>query len=219
MGQRDALAVGNTAADFDAGDGTALTDLGDDEPELAVIDQNSVIRLDRLEDLGVREIDAVGIARRRIRIENEGLTVLQFGRVADEGAEPQLRSLEIHEDADRALGFALDGTDHLDPLGELLTSQMAHIDAEHVRTGVEQLLDHFRRIGCRAEGGDDLGAARALQWSLQHPLDPLVADIARGNGPANARHLMRWCRWPDGGLRARSIPQPRRSRPHHEPVS
>ncbi|MNY40473.1 hypothetical protein D3C86_1752190 [compost metagenome] len=36
---------------------------------------------------------------------------------------------------------------------------MAHIDAEHVRTGLGQLLDHLFLVACRPEGGEDLCAS------------------------------------------------------------
>ena len=47
---------------------------------------------------------------------------------------------------------------------QLLVGGVAHIDAENIRTGEEQLFDHFGTGGGRPESGDDLDVAIASHW-------------------------------------------------------
>ena len=70
----------------------------------------------RGEDLRMRQIDARRVARRRIGVEHEAVAVLHLHRAAGEGAEPQLRPLQIDQDADRAAGVALDAADRRRPV-------------------------------------------------------------------------------------------------------
>src|SRR5690606_18195341 len=39
---------------------------------------------------------------------------------------------------------------------------VGEVEADHVDAGAEQRLQHARRVGCRSEGGKDLGAAQAI---------------------------------------------------------
>ena len=68
---------------------------------LAVIDQQRVAGLDRGENFRMRQVDALGIARRRVGVEHEGVAVFHRRGAAGECAEAQLRPLQIDQDADR----------------------------------------------------------------------------------------------------------------------
>ena len=78
----------------------------------------------------------------------------------------ELRALQVDQDADRAAIAALDIADGLDQFAHLVVRGVAHIDAEHVGAGLEQLADH-RAVG---RGGakrcQDLDAAQASHCLL-----------------------------------------------------
>src|SRR6185503_5751578 len=96
------------------------------------------------------------VARRLVGIEREALAVLELGRAFGERAEPQLWSLQVDQDADRPAVARLNIADGLHQLTHLVVRGVAHVDAEHVRTGLEQLPDH-RAVGrCRAERCENL---------------------------------------------------------------
>jgi len=60
-----------------------------------------------------------------------------------EGADPQLRPLQIHQHADRPAIGRLGIPDHAHELAHPLVGGVAHIDAEHVGTGRKQRRDHL----------------------------------------------------------------------------
>ena len=64
VGDVDALVVGDLAADLDLGDDLVVVGLERVQPHLAVVDQEPVARPDRLEQLGMRQLDAPAVARR-----------------------------------------------------------------------------------------------------------------------------------------------------------
>jgi len=83
------------------------------------------------------QVDAGGIARRGIGIEHEALAVGEDRRTLLEGAKPQLRALQIDENADRAIITCLDIADGRDELTHLVMRGVAHIDAENIRPRLE----------------------------------------------------------------------------------
>ena len=119
--------------------------------------------LQGFQDLRVRKVTAAGIAGRQVAVEHEGRPGLEHHGALHEGAKPELRTLQINQDADRMLGLALDRPDRLDLLGQLLAREMAHVEPEYVHARPEQAFDHLRRVRGRPEGGDDLCTARAFQ--------------------------------------------------------
>jgi hypothetical protein len=161
IGQADALAVAQFAADLDAHDDLLLGRLGRDQANLAVVEQQRVAGPDALEDFRMRQVHALRVAGRGVRIERERRAVVEHGRAAGERSDPQLRSLQVDQDADGPAVVVLDLPDRRDQLAHAVVRGVAHVDAEHVGAGLEQLGDH-RRIARRgAERGDDLGAAQA----------------------------------------------------------
>ena len=68
--------------------------------------------------------------------------LVEHDRVLAEGADAQLRSLQIDQDADRPAVLGLDLADQADELAHALVARMAHVDAEDVGAGLEQRGDH-----------------------------------------------------------------------------
>jgi hypothetical protein len=88
-----------------------LVHLGRDEPDLAVIEQERVAGFDGSEDLGMRQLRTFGVAGRRIIIEDENLAVGERGRTGCEAPDPELGSLQIDQNADRAAVLEFDRAD------------------------------------------------------------------------------------------------------------
>ncbi len=98
--------------------GAAGLHLLDLEAQLAVVEEDAVARLERAEDLGMRQEDALRVAGALVRIENEAAALLQHRGIAAEGADPELRPLQVGEDADRPPGARLDLADGADLLAQ-----------------------------------------------------------------------------------------------------
>ena len=86
------------------------------------------------------------------------LALVDFGRAVLERAEPQLRALQIDQDADRPVILGLDLADARHQLAHPVVIGVAHIDAEDVGAGLEQPADDGAISGGRTERGDDFGA-------------------------------------------------------------
>src|SRR5690606_24483295 len=76
-------------------------------------------------------------------------------------AEAKLRSLEIGQDADGPADRLLDGADAADQRAHQLMVRMTHVDAEDIRTRLEQPFQHRLVRGCRPDGGEDLDLTAA----------------------------------------------------------
>ena len=131
----------------------------DVQQQLAVVDQNPVAGRERAQDFRMRQIDARRSAERRVAVESEDVALAQIGAAAGEGAEPQFRSLQIDEDADRAAGLFFERANHRHALAHDVMRGVAHVDAEDVGAGGEQGRDGLAVARGGAEGGDDLDAA------------------------------------------------------------
>ncbi len=103
----------------------------------------------------MRQLHALAVTWRRIGVEREVLALVDHGRAVGEGAEPQLRSLQIDQDADRASVFGLDRADRGHELAHAFVIGVAHIDAKHVGAGLEQPRDHLAIAGSRPERRHD----------------------------------------------------------------
>ncbi len=168
--QAHALAVRHFAADFDLRHDARGRHVGRHQTQLAVVDQQRVARLDGGENFRMRQLHALGVAGRRIGIEREILALVDFRRAVLEGAEPQLRPLQVDQNADRPAVLGLDFADVRHQFAHPLVRGVAHIDAEHVGAGLEQPADDGAISRRRTERGDELGAPlpshRALMlWS------------------------------------------------------
>src|SRR5829696_8128852 len=183
VGQVDALAVRDSAADRDPRDGAPGLHLLDLESQLAVVDEDAVALLERAEDLGVGQEDALRVAGALVRIENEAGALLQHRGIAAEGAHPELRPLEVGQDRDRPPEARLDLPDGADLLAQPVAGEMAHVEPEGIGAGLEQLGHHLGRVGGRSERGDDLRASRPLHRALPRTR----AIIHNGAGTSTGR--------------------------------
>jgi hypothetical protein len=131
------------------------------QPQLAVVDQQALALAQHAEQFGVGQADARFVARRRIAVEREVARMADHRLAIPELADPQLRPLQVAEDRNRAAKALLDRADRGDGFGMSGVVAVAHVDAEGVGAGAQQLFDHFRAAAGGAEGGKDLYLAAA----------------------------------------------------------
>ena len=89
-------------------------------------------RFDRREDLGMRQLRTSGVAGRRIIIEDENLAVGERRRTGCEAPDPELGSLQIDQNADRAAVLEFDRADRRHEFAHAVVAGVAHVDAEDV---------------------------------------------------------------------------------------
>ena len=85
------------------------------------------------------------VARRVVEVQVEILAFFKDERPVGEHAHAQLGALQIGEDADRTSQFFLDLANQLVARGGVGVRAVAHVQAEHVRTGLDQRLDGLFR--------------------------------------------------------------------------
>ena len=159
VGQADALAIGNLATDLDLGDRHLAVVLDDAQPEAAVVDQQAVAGLERVDDLRMRQRDAGDVAIELLTMEGELRADLQEDRTIGEGADAQLGALQVGEDADGAAGLGLDLANGRHVVAQLLVVGVAHVDAEAVRTRLVEPGDHVLVGGGGAQSCKNLDLA------------------------------------------------------------
>ena len=116
-----------------------LVALVDAQAHLAVVEQQPVAGLERGEDFRMGQLDARRVAGRRVvESRTKRLADGQLDRLVGEGADAQLRPLQVDEDADRAADLGLDLADGRHQLAHEVVVGVAHVDAEDVRTRPEE---------------------------------------------------------------------------------
>ena len=147
-------------------------------PELAVVDEERRAGRERREDLRVRQRDAGGVAVGRVEVEAEARPLLERHRAGGEGAAPELRPLQVGEDADRAADLGLDLADERVAPGDVVLGAVAHVEPEHVGAGEEEIADHLVGVRGGAEGRDDLDVALAAERGHAEAI-PIPCDPSR----------------------------------------
>ncbi len=99
------------------------------------------------------------IALRTFENETDALARHEIEATVPQGADTDLRALQILQDADGPTDLGFEGTDGGMDLRVVGLNAVAEIESEGVDTGQEQGLQHVRRVGRRTDGGDDLGVA------------------------------------------------------------
>jgi hypothetical protein len=83
----------------------------------------------------VRQAHALGIARRGIGIERELGAFRQINGPVGEFADPELRPLQIEQNADRPADFLFNIANHLNALAHRRVIGMTHVDAKEIGAG------------------------------------------------------------------------------------
>ena len=170
VGQADALAARQRAADQHGGIDARGALLGHAHADLAVVEQQRVPGLDRLEDLRMRQEHALGpaVALRadrsgRWRPRSRRRARRRYCRRGTSGPAGRTGCRSAARSWPRPLRTAAC------TFFTRSKERVAHVDAEHVDARLEQALDHLGGVRRRSEGGDDLDAPRASHLGLAPP--------------------------------------------------
>ena len=99
----------------------------------------------------MRQIDAVRVPRRLVGIQPETIARAQFNLALGKGADAQLGPLQIHQDCRGPVIRFFKRADIGDQLRLVGLLAMAHVHAEGIGAGAEQLFDHFGRVAGGAQ--------------------------------------------------------------------
>ena len=105
---------------------------------------------------GVVDVDPAKTGRRALGVQLERVALLEIDRIGDH-ARADFGTLDVHHDGDVPLDADRDVANPLHQRGHPLAGAVSHVQAHHVDAGDDQLLEHLRALGRRADGGDDLG--------------------------------------------------------------
>jgi len=168
----DALAVGQRAA---LGHGAGHARAGhrvDAQRDGAVVEQQGVSGLHVLRQghVGTAHFTVVAGVGGQRRVEREGLAVVQLDRAMGEAFNPNLRALQIAEDADISTQPQRDLARVADALGVVFSLAVRKVDAKHVDARTNQSFDHTACVGGGPHGGDDLGFSVHARLALARRL-------------------------------------------------
>ena len=160
-GQVDALVVADRAADDDLGVDVVAVDLGDAQPDLAVVDQDLVAGRHVTRQAGVRRPAHLGRALDVARGDRERGAGLEHDRAVGERLEPDLGALEVRED--RHAVTRLVGREADVAVGRLVVGvgPVAHVEPGDVHAGLDQLTDGLQAAGRRTQRAHDLRLGHA----------------------------------------------------------
>ena len=105
----------------------------------------------------MRQTDAAAVAGGGIEIEPKCLAHCQLDPALPKAADPELRTLQVGDDADRAPERRLDVADRPVAFGVLLVRAVGEVQTEGVRARLVQRAHPLRSRAGRAEGRQDLG--------------------------------------------------------------
>src|SRR6185369_14939435 len=110
----------------------------------------------RLEHFGVGQGHAGVVAGRSgVAIQPERCAGGQLDTASREGADPQLRPLQVDQHSDRASGFLFKLADDRVALCVVLVRAVTEVQAEDVSPRLEELADGVRARARWSKGGDD----------------------------------------------------------------
>ncbi len=208
-GQRQALVVADRAALGDPADHVVALDGDDPQADLAVVDQQPVVRAGVGGEALVRGGDPVVGAGHVVDGDPHLLAgaPLQRARAGREPAQPDLRPLQVGEDPDGVALGVRGRADHVVHPLVVFTVAVAEVQPRDVHAGLDQLADPVRGGRGRPERTDDLCASTHVRGAysprrIEHDRDAVRWKSSSGRAgdiPANIT---------DG---ARTLPRGRRS--------
>ena len=143
--------------------------LGDHaQAQLAVVEQQVHARLQGRDDFRVGQVDPALVPQSFIQVQAQGLAAYELHLAFGKASHPQLRPLQVHEDAERVVELALDLANPLVALGMVGVVTVAEVEAEDIYPGLHQLADVIDTVGGRAQSGEDFDLlVRRHGWQSQ----------------------------------------------------
>ncbi len=164
-GEVDSLVGGDGAARLHAGEDVAVAGFPHAQPDRAVREVDRVPARHRCGQ--PRPSDAERVLRAALGIDSECevLPVAQLTQAAVDVPEPQLRTREIGQQADLALGALARPAHHRHELLVLASSAVREVEAKDVHAHGDQPRDDLGIAGGGPERGDDLRASHQAEES------------------------------------------------------
>ena len=159
---RHALAVRQLGAALDRDVGPFVRAFPDPQADAPVVDQQQHPCAQGLKDFRVRHLHPRLVARLRVQIEAHPVARLDGDLDIGEPAQPQLRPLQVGQNAQRAFQRDLGAAHGLEGGGVVLVRAMAEVQAEDVHPGLGQRLDGRGRTARGSKGRDDARAAGSV---------------------------------------------------------
>ena len=159
IGHVHALAVRDHAADFGRAQDFVVVGADHAKAQLAIIDQQALALLQDAEQFGMRQAHARFVAGFRIAVEREVARMANHRTAFLECADAQLWPLQVAQHRYRATNPLFQRADRGNGFGVGGVIAMAHVHAESIGPGAEQLFKHFGRAAGRAHRGKDLDLA------------------------------------------------------------
>ena len=143
--------------------------LGDHaQAQLAVVEQQVHARLQGRDYFRVGQVDPALVPQSFIQVQAQGLAAYELHLAFGKASHPQLRPLQVHEDAERVVELALDLANPLVALGMVGVVTVAEVEAEDIYPGLHQLADVIDTVGGRAQSGEDFDLlVRRHGWQSQ----------------------------------------------------
>ena len=156
----DALVVRQLTAHLDGGVHRRAAHRIDRQHQQAVVEQEGVTGLHIARQFLVIQAHSRFIAKfGALGVEDERSAVDQLDLAVLELADANLRALQVGHDGYLLAGCPGRFAHHRRPVDVVLRLAMREVQAHHVHTRPDHPLQDLRRVGGRAEGGNDLGGS------------------------------------------------------------
>src|SRR5262249_47741336 len=99
------------------------------------------------------------ISRCCVKVEAEALTCFQLDAALSEDADPELRSLKVHQRRYGPAGFSLESADNLQSRAMDVMRAVAEVQPKDIGAGLEQGADALKRRTGRTERCQNFGVA------------------------------------------------------------
>ena len=207
VGEVDALAAGDRAADEDAGaedvgrvalsvgavfagDGEAADGAVVDEDALAGLDFAGEERVVAGERIGLAGAGPAGLVGGRAD-EDHVASGLKDDGLGVEFADADLGALEVSQDADGLRERLGNVADDPEAAGVVFERAVGEVQAEDAHAGLYELADEFGRVARGADGRDDLGERRARRCGSGGGRGRVGAASVHGRRPRRSRSTTR----------------------------
>ena len=178
--QVDAFVRAELAADDDSAVNIGRNDFFDSQFDLPVGEQDWVSDLHFVRQAFERNRCALAVARDAIGSQDEFLSRLQLDESIFDGADADLRSLQILKNRQRLIQCFSNAFDLPNQIALILDRPMREIQSRHIHARRDQLGDHFFGIRYRTDGANNFCSAHHFFESLCIPTNRSIAALTSG---------------------------------------
>ena len=178
--QVDAFVRAELAADDDSAVNIGRNDFFDSQFDLPVGEQDWVSDLHFVRQAFERNRCALAGARDAIGSQDECLSRLQLDESIFDGADADLRPLQILKNRQRLIQCFSNAFDLPDQIALVVERAVREIQARHIHPGRDQFSDHFFGIRYRADGANNLRSPHHFFESFCMPSSRSMVAVTSG---------------------------------------